>query len=288
MSLKTVFIITVPLCAALIFILAILSRSENPEFERRMREREELERLIQREVPERPVDPKEALKSFKKSHEEHLAGNPAGAGGVQKARDALLKLDEKSLPSVKGAIYDNTEPALLRMELVGILGDMSGSEAESLLLTVLLDRNLEERLRGVALSKLTGRKSDAVFQALRTLYQENTFPGKHLILKAIGETNHAGSASILIEALKREKDVSIKIQALDSLGVQASSPALEAARTVLFQESDENIRIAAIAALGKAQDATAGKLLEEISQSPEMSPALRKAAINWLQRRAHK
>jgi len=286
MNLKVTLFIAAPLLGLVVFLVTLFSRNDNPTFERRQREREELERLLTRNDSPKQVSVEEALGAFRSAYRESIHGVPQPM--VQRARETVLKLGDASLSEIRKSIFSSAEPAQWRMELIGLVGDMKSREAEGLLLSVVADRTMDERLRNVALAKLVGTRSDAAFRMFCELYEEG-FGGKPLILKAIGDSGHPESADVLMKAAGNEKDVSARIQAIDSLGSRPLAPTvLDFIKNIMFRESDENTRVAAIAALGKASDPAADQVLDEISKNPEMSASLRKAAANWLQRRAPK
>ncbi len=284
-----VLMLVIPFLAAVMLAVALFLRSGRDDpYER---ERAELEKLVKdRRRQAGPVNPAEALDNFRRAQAQSSAGSLQAPVDAHAAREGLLKLGDSAIQVLRKAIFDAGEPALFRLELIAVTGDMKGTEAESLLVAVMSDRSLEERFRTLALARLSGRTSEALFTALRALYSEEPeYPARNLVLRAIGEFTREEVTSILVEASRKEKTASARIQAVDSLGKRISeSRVLDAVREALVQDPQENVRLAAIASLGKSNDPVARQTLREIADSPQASPSLRKAAQNQIDARGSK
>ncbi|MFN3484667.1 MAG: HEAT repeat domain-containing protein [Planctomycetota bacterium] len=282
---KTVFLLAIPLVGLVVVAVAVLVRSR--DWGSVNRERQELEEYIKAQRSSPPREPAGLLTELRSVQQAALGGNVSGNVDPRAAKTELLRLGPRAIPSIKKAIYDAGEPALFRMELIALLADMKDPGAQGLLVEILLDRSLEERFRAVALAKLTGARSDAVFAALRKVYEEERdLELRHLLLRAIGESGHREATGLLIQASGAERTASARIQAIDSLGQRTSEPGVfDAIRGVLRRDSGENVRLAAIGALAKSSDPSVDAFLEDLARNPEMSAVLQKAAARWVEER---
>ncbi len=287
MTLKTVVALAAPALGLLLLIVIFLTRDRTPVSTQRRHEREELEALVEEQRRSRPADPMVPLGELRSGGQAALAGSPQGVASKVRAREDLLRLRDTAIPLMKAAIYDPKETALFKLELVGLLGDMQSLAGQTLLLNLLADRSLDERFRTAALAKLGEVPSELAFPILKKLLDEEPeFGARYLVVKAIGASRDPQSSALLLEVVRNDKGASARIQALDSLRLRVGEAGvLNAAREVLFRDPEENIRLAAIGLLGRAEDGSVDPLLRQIAESPEMSGTLRKAAQSWLERR---
>ena len=283
---RGVLLLAIPFLAIVLIAVTLLLREERPNTYER--DREELEKLVRERSNVRTVNPESAFSAFRRARTDTEGNAPASKITPRAAKDELLKLGKSVLPMLRKAIYDSSEKPLFRLELISIIGDMKGSEAEGLLVELLSDADLQERYRTLALTQLRGQQSDQVFNAVRKVFSEEPeYNNRHLLLKAIGDGNHSESTHLLIEAVQEPKESSsVRIQALDSLKNRTRQPGvIDVLKKVLFEHSEENVKVASIAALGKASDPSVEDLLLEVSENSAMSASVRKAAANWLEER---
>lgn len=287
-TMKGVLLLALPLAAVLIFLLTVVLRSNPPPS--REREQREMEELFSERPAQPPRDPVAMLREIKKANPSLQSGAPLSPEAARSLRGELLKSADAAIVPIRRALFDAGEPVLLRMELISIVADMKGSASERLLTEVLSSQSLDEPLRSLALSKLTGRDSEEVFQTLRNIYTaEQTFGSRHLLLQAIGSSQRREATQILIEAARNERAASSRIQAIDSLTDKLTNPdAQEVVHRALFEDSAENVKLAAVACLGKSADSAADRLLGDVAGNEQMPPSVRKAAANWVDARRKK
>ncbi len=285
---KDVLLWSIPICAVVMVGLTLLLRRER--YDPRDRERESLKAYMDDQAKLRAINPAACLNVLRKAQQGVTGGSSDGPITARDAKEDLVRVGDTALPLLKKSILDPNEPPLFRMELIALLGEMGNPKAWGLLEEIFADRTLEERYRAVALSKLTGRESSSFFQALKKVYSEEpSYGSRHLLLKAVGESRNPEGTPILIEASRKDPSPSARIQAVESLGTRMAEPGVMAAvKEVLYNDSSENARIAAVGALGKSSDPAAGALLQEIARDPNISAPLRAAAENWMKERARK
>src|SRR6185436_17042197 len=93
------------------------------------------------------------------------------------------------------------------------------------------------------------------------------------------------STGILVAAARGESNPSCRIQALDSLGSRmADAASFGAAREALFRDAEENVRLAALASVCRSADPSVKDILQQLSTDAQATPALKKAAANWMER----
>jgi hypothetical protein len=282
MSLRGILILGVPVTAGLIIGIAVLVRDDGSMREIRLREQAEAEAAIRRaQVPQDTADV--SMERFRKVNSVGPSPSPEA---LRRAKADVMKHGDSAVPLIHASVYSQ-EPAAYRITLIGLLGEMKGAASEALLLTIISDRSLEERFRSAALSLLTGRPSEPVFNALQRLYSEEpAFGARNLVIRAIGASDHRESTDLLCDAARREPGPAARIQAVDSLGARMGSPgALELVRDVLQKDPEENVRLACLAALGKSQSPLASVALQEVMTDPQASPAMKKVAGSWMERR---
>lgn len=283
MKLKTIALLGIPLTAALVLVVVLLLRDDGAARDMRLRQRAELDRMIEAGRAGRESDAATALQGFRSSQRAEITS----VIDPKTSRQALLKHGEKAVPVVKAAIYDPQETAALRLELIGLLADLKNPASDAVLTAIVADKALEERYRTVAIGKLMGRPLDSALLALKDILEtEPSFSNRNLVLKAIGELNHPDSTALLLRAAVEEKAGAARIQAVESLGSRATQPGiLDALRVRLFEDADENVRLAALASIGTAKDPGATAILAQVLENPQASDSLKKAAASWIEKR---
>jgi hypothetical protein len=288
MSMRGAFLLALPLAGILILTLTIVLRNNPPPS--RDRERTAMEELFNEKPTAPQRDPDAIIRELKGAEGSNLGSMPRSSEGAKSIRGELLKSGDAAIVPLRRTIFDTTEPVLFRMELISILGDMKGPAAEKLLIEVFAAPAMEETLRTLALSKLSGRQTDDVFRAVSAVYSgEQGFGSRHLLVKAIGESLRPEAAPLLVEAVRKEPAISSRIQAIDSLTGRMTEPGVqETVCRALTEDASENVRLAAIACLGKWPNAAADKLLMETAGNDRLTSAVRKSAANWVEVRGKK
>lgn len=283
MKLKTILLLGSGLALLLALVITLSVRDDGEQRALRLREQQELERAM-RNARVLQAPPQETFERFRRAHA--LDAQPSSPT-AQRARTELVKHGESAVPFMRAAIYSPTESAVFRIELIAVLGEMKEAGAESLLVAIFGDRSLEDRFRTAALAQITNRPGETIFAALRKVFtEEPSFPHRHLVLKAIGTFPHPESTAILLTAAKSEAAPGSRIQALDSLGRRIETPGtLALVRDVLLGDPEENVRLASLACMGKSADPAVDATLKELLDHPQTSPALKKAAASWIERR---
>ncbi len=280
----SLLLIAVPATAAIIVAVVMFLRDDGVARDTRVRQRAELDRVIEAERVRRSSDPASAIRAFREAQAPAAA---ASAVDPKASRLELLRQGDRAIPAVKAAIYDSREAPMLRLELVGLLADFRTPAADATLLEVLGDQAVEERFRAVALGKLAGRPVENAWPVLKGIFEEEpSFSNRVLLLKAIGETRHADVTPLLIRAAAAEVSAVGRIQALDSLATRTSLPeVMQAVRTRLLEDSEPNVRLAALSAVGKSKESEADALLTRIVENSRAEDSLRKAAMSWIEKR---
>ncbi len=208
---------------------------------------------------------------------------PARGRGAE-ARRVLLGLGDSALPTIQTAVRSSVEVPGLRMELVSLLSDMRSSSADAALIQLFRDRSLEEKFRALALARLSGRRSPPVIQGLREVYaQEPGFGARHLILKCLGEAGDSADTQLLERAAKEEMNADVRLQAVSTLASRMADPRVgPRLLDVLLQDPEENVKLAALSALGPWRDPSAAEAFRSLSSDAAVSVAVREAAKAWI------
>ena len=130
-SLRGVLLFAIPATGAVFIAGALFLRDDGQARRERMRERAELDQVLERGAPVPGPDPRAALQAYRGSHAAALRGAPGT--DAHGSRQQLLKAGESAVAPIQAAIYDATEAPLFRMELIGLLGEFKLASANSVL-----------------------------------------------------------------------------------------------------------------------------------------------------------
>jgi len=179
---------------------------------------------------------------------------------------------------------------MIKLELIALMADLKTPNAEGVLVDIFAERDLDERYRTLALTKLSGSSSDGFVRALHEAYEsEPAYPNRHLLLKAIALSSDPSATALLIRAASSESSTSARIEAVQSLGVRVrEAGAVDALRDAALSDADTNVRLATVRSLARSREDSATRLLREIAGQADVPGPVRQAAANCLEARQPK
>ena len=179
------------------------------------------------------------------------------------------------------------EPQESRASAMRMLGEYEPSIALDHLAALAADWALADPMRVQAIYELAKVEDDRTFDRLTHLYQTGrNFAGRYHIIHKLGGLGDDRAVPVLIEALQRDPDDSVKNHAAKHLG---RFPEDDRARAALLQAARSNpnrsVRMNAIRQLARFEGDEVEQTLQAIASSPLEDEKNRKLAENILHRR---
>jgi hypothetical protein len=236
------------------------------------------------------TSPAEALTRFQATYESCLKAGIRSSPEAEAARSELLRQGDRSLAVIRAVIWSANASPIFKLELIALLAEFKTPRSEGALVDVFAEPALEERFRTLALRKLSGSSSDGFVRALHSAYEsEQTYPNRHLLIKAIALTTDPSATGLLIRAASNESSPSARMEAVQSLGLRLSETgAVAAVHNVVLSDADTNVRLAAVRSLANSPADSVTHALQEIAGQADLPGPIRQAAENCLKARQRK
>jgi len=219
-------------------VLAILIKALSEEIDEKVR-KEIIQILYEKKEP-RALNP--LLKNLKTATNPQLIATTLAAIGQLK--------DKRAVNSITNFLnHENTE---VIQAAIRALGKIEAPSVGPRLLTMLTNSKTDKELVYPLLNTLGGIRYKPAFAAIRKIAINSTRPQfmRAFAITALGRLGDMRALDDLLNLLKQEKFVRLRIRVIGALGAMKSPRAIEVLR-IAMRDRDSSVRSAAVKAAGK-------------------------------------